>query len=182
MSTIIKGSCFTVGDDITVYQIISQVRWTACGLQIEELGKWAFEPLVPEFQNQPNGFRNSGWEIVIAGKNFGGGGKSNDHPILTLKGAGVKLVIAQSLDRIFFRNCTNLGLPAVECPQLTGFAQCGDQIRCNLMSGELVNLRTGAATNLIPLSKLALEILEADSLLNYCRQNLNTPERLFCQE
>jgi 3-isopropylmalate/(R)-2-methylmalate dehydratase small subunit len=179
MIPIIKGSCFVVGDRITAYQIISQARWNECGEIEPELGKWAFEPYVPEFKGRPDGFRDKGWSIVVAGANFGCGGKSNDHPVLALKGAGVRLIVAASVNRIFYRNCINLGLPALECSNISADILVNDSLSCDLLKGRIENLATGAVFDGTPLSKLALEILSSNSLLNYCRGLLDTPDKIF---
>ena len=48
-------------------------------------------------------------DIIVAGKNFGCG-SSREHAPVSIKGAGVSLVIAESFARIFYRNSINIGL------------------------------------------------------------------------
>ena len=36
------------------------------------------------------------YSIIVAGHNFGGGGKSIEHPIYAIRGSGVKAVIVES--------------------------------------------------------------------------------------
>lgn len=83
-------------------------------LDPEDLGRWALERVAPEFAGVENGFKNSDYSIVVAGKNFGGG-KSIEHPVISLIGAGVEVVLADSFARCNFRNSINNGLPVAEC-------------------------------------------------------------------
>lgn len=172
MNRIIKGRTFKIGDNITAYKIISQARWTACGTDVGELGKWAFEPSIPEIKDVPYGFRDLGYKIVVGGTDFGGGGKSNDHPVLTLKEAGVKLLIAESFSRIYFRNAINLGLPAIQCPGISEFADNGHELSAHLITGEITNLATGKIIRGEPLSDYIIKLVEAGGLLAYYRNNL----------
>jgi 3-isopropylmalate/(R)-2-methylmalate dehydratase small subunit len=48
----------------------------------------------PDFSD--SGFKRFGYTFIVAGSNFGGGGKSIEHPIVGLMGAGIKAVIADS--------------------------------------------------------------------------------------
>lgn len=169
----IVSKAFAIGNGTTAYKIISQARWTACGTNVEELGKWTFEPSIPEIANVPNGFKNMGYRIVVAGSDFGGGGKSNDHPVLTLKGAGVEVLIAESFNRIFFRNALNLGMPVVTCPGILNVVETGDEIECNLLTGTITNLTTGKSLQGTALTGLPMELIEAGGLLPYWRSKLS---------
>ena len=48
-------------------------------------------------------------DILVAGRNFGGGSSREQAP-LVLKELGIELVLAESFARIFFRNAINVGL------------------------------------------------------------------------
>jgi 3-isopropylmalate/(R)-2-methylmalate dehydratase large subunit len=54
-------------------------------------------------------FRNSGIEVVVAGKRYGKG-SSREHSPAAEKLAGVRLVIAESFERIYRQNADNIGL------------------------------------------------------------------------
>ncbi len=172
MEHIFSSPAFVIGNGTTAYKIISQARWFACGTNVEELGKWTFEPSIPEIKDKPYGFRDMGYRIVIAGTDFGGGGKSNDHPVLTLKGSGVQVLIAESFNRIFFRNALNLGVPALECRGILDFAKTGDEIRCDIETGLVENLTQGTKIQAVPLTGLPMELIRAGGLLNYHRAEL----------
>lgn len=60
-------------------------------------------------------------DIIVAGANFGCGSFREQAP-LAIKACGVSVVVVKSFARIFFRNAINIGLPIIECPEITGQA------------------------------------------------------------
>jgi 3-isopropylmalate/(R)-2-methylmalate dehydratase small subunit len=170
MNNMITATAFVCGDAVTAYQIIAQRNW-ALGLDSEELGKWAMEGVCPEFQGVENGFKNLNHQIVIAGNDFGGGGKSIEHPIIALQGAGVKLILAESFSRYAFRNAINLGLPAMLCPGITNVAKTGDRLSVTLLTGVIKNESTGEKFKASALPELVLKFVEYGGMLAYVKQN-----------
>ncbi|RLG19522.1 3-isopropylmalate dehydratase [Candidatus Micrarchaeota archaeon] len=73
-----------------------------------ELAKICFVEYRPEFARE---VRQD--DFVVGGRNFGCG-SSRETAVIALKAAGVRAVIAQSFARIFYRNCINNGLLAIE--------------------------------------------------------------------
>ena len=94
-----------------------------------ELAKHAFEPLGPEVQQ-----RLWASQVVVGGSNFGCG-SAREQAATALIGAGIKAVVAKSFSRVFFRNCINTGLPAVECPEAAEAAQDGGELWLDLDAG-----------------------------------------------
>ncbi len=76
----------------------------------KELAMHAFEGIRDDFAKQAGE-----GDIIVGGKNFGCG-SSREHAPLALKGAGVRMVVAESFARIFYRNSINVGLLPVICP------------------------------------------------------------------
>lgn len=89
------------GDNITAYDILAPIYKSSIRLDKQELGKHALEEVDPEFASKS---KNGEYEIVVAGLNFRGGAKSIEHPVYALLGAGIRLVVASSFARYFFRN------------------------------------------------------------------------------
>ncbi|NPV69892.1 MAG: 3-isopropylmalate dehydratase [Firmicutes bacterium] len=172
MESIVRGVVWKCGDGVSAYDIIGKDRWTMDKMDPAELGKWALEGALPAVRNVPFGFKNLGYEIVIAGTDFGGGGKSIEHPIVALKGAGVTLVIAESFARYTFRNAINLGLPAIQCKGITEVFETGQQIEADLLSGKIRNLSTGASIEGTPLTDFVLDLVGSGGLLEYMRAKL----------
>ena len=171
MNHVIEGTVWRCGDGITTYQIIPQKRWMLGAVDAEELGKWAFEGVWDELRDQPYAFRDRGYEIVVAGHNFGGGGKSIEHPVAAMQGAGVRLTLAESISRYNFRNSINRGLPAIACPGIGALFATGDRLRADLLVGEIRNLTTGAQAAFEPFPDLILRFLGAGGMLRYYDEN-----------
>jgi len=53
--------------------------------------------------------RNAGFEVIVAGKRYGKG-SSREHSVVAEQSAGVRLVIAESFERIYRQNADNVGL------------------------------------------------------------------------
>ncbi|MCL5409900.1 MAG: aconitase family protein [Patescibacteria group bacterium] len=66
------------------------------------------------------------FSVVVAGKSFGRG-SSREQAQLALLGAGIKMVISQSAERIFTENCINYGLPLlqIDSPDVQAFLEHG---------------------------------------------------------
>ena len=172
--TTYTGKAFATGDNTSSYLISYPARWKECGTDAEKLGKWLFEPLCPEFRNVPGAFKKLGYEILVSGVDLGGGFKSNDHPSLTVKGAGVKLIIADDFNRIFFRNCINLGNPVIVCPGISKIVKTGDTLTGDIATGVVKNETTGETLQGEPLSELAVNIIHAGGLIPYWKEKLAT--------
>ena len=65
--------------------------------------------------------------ILVVGENFGIG-SSREHVPIAMRANGVRGVVGRSFARIFFRNCMNLGLAAVACPEAVEVAHDGSAI------------------------------------------------------
>lgn len=172
MNTTFSGKTYVTGDNTTAYKISYSKRWNECGTDQQQLGQWLFEPIIPAFENVPGGFRSLGFEIVVSGVDFGGGFKTKDQPVLTVKGGGIKLVIAESFNRIFFRNAINLGLPVLICPGILEMANEGDILEGDISTGKVKNLTTGSELQGQPLSELAIRLILAGGLLPYWKEKL----------
>jgi 3-isopropylmalate/(R)-2-methylmalate dehydratase small subunit len=102
-------------------------------------------------------------DIVVGGDNFGYG-SSREHAPLAMKGAGVGAVVAKSFARIFFRNCINIGLPAITCPKAAESIQDSDSADIDLAGG--VVLSGGAAYEFEPFPDFVVEYITEGGLIN----------------
>lgn len=171
-NTVFSGKAYVTGDNTTSYLISYPSRWRECGANAEKLGDWMLEPLVPEFKDVPGAFKQLGYQVLISGVDLGGGFKSNDDPALTVKGAGVKLIIAEDINRIFFRNCINLGNAVLECPGIIKLVKQGDVVSADIATGLVTNETTGETLQGKALSPLAVDIILADGLIPYWKEKL----------
>jgi 3-isopropylmalate/(R)-2-methylmalate dehydratase small subunit len=105
--------------------------------------------------------------ILVTGWNFGIG-SSREHVPLAIKAWGVRCVLGKSFARIFRRNCINLGLLALACPDAAAAATTDSRIRIDVERGEvLVNRQRFQAA---PLPKLVLELQQAGGLVGWARE------------
>jgi 3-isopropylmalate dehydratase small subunit len=107
MARAIRGPVFVVGDDVNTDEIIP-ARYCAT-TDVESLGRYALEDLHPT--KSPGGvpFRPGDYTVILAGENFGCGSSREVAPVALIH-AGVRVVIARSFARIFYRNAVNCGL------------------------------------------------------------------------
>lgn len=164
MQDVISGRVWVLGDNVDTDGIISGKYLTI--LDPAELRKHVFEIALPEFAaNARPG------DIVVAGKNLGAGSSREAAPA-ALRAAGVGAVVADSFARIFFRNCINLGVPAVEAQGVRALFEVGDPARIEMTQGRILNERTGAHLTFPPLPGHLLELLECGGLVEKVRREL----------
>jgi 3-isopropylmalate/(R)-2-methylmalate dehydratase large subunit len=56
-----------------------------------------------------NAIKDGGFQITVAGKRYGKGSSRESSPLAELS-AGIKLIIAESFERIYLQNCDNIGI------------------------------------------------------------------------
>lgn len=113
-----SGKIWKFGNDIDTDTIIPGKRGTIP--TIEEMKKYAFELLKPEF-----GATVQAGDILIAGTNFGCG-SSREQAATVLSYNGVRCIIAKSFARIFFRNAFNSGILLLQCDGIQEVCEGGD--------------------------------------------------------
>ena len=110
-------------------------------------------------------------DIIVAGENFGCG-SSREHAPIAIRAFGISCVIAASFARIFFRNAVNIGLPIVECPELSRDVEEGQTLQVELDQGRIENLSTGESYRFQPFGDEVRRIIDAGGLMAYTKQRL----------
>lgn len=151
------------GDNINT-DMLFPGKYTYTCSTAEEIKPHLLEDLDPSFsKNVVKG------DIVFAGKNFGCG-SSREQPVVGLKAVGIKVVVAESFARIFYRSAINQGLILIECPDAVKAYSEGDDINLDVDNGKIV---VGGKTFSFPkLPKEILAIRDAGGLLEYTRSKL----------
>ena len=165
MEKVMKGKAWKFGNNIDTDQIYPGIYVELT--EMEDIKKHALSGSAePKFADevQPG-------DIVVAGTNFGCG-SSREHAAMTLKGAGVGAVLAESFGRICCRNAINLGLPVIVCPGISKCAQKGDEIRIDIETGEVTDVTRGKVLKTTPFSPYVLNILESGGIKNMIRKSL----------
>ncbi len=166
--TKIEGKIWKFGDNIDTDAILP-ARYLVYTTE-EELAKFVMTGTDPEFPEkvQPG-------DIIVGGKNFGSG-SSREHAPIGLKGAGISLVIAESYARIFYRNSINIGLPLLECKDITKHVNEGDILSIDLDKGIIVNKTTGKELEGQKLPEFMMDILNAGGLMPYLKKKVISNE------
>lgn len=129
MNTYIAGPVLKYGDNINT-DIISPPQYME--MRLEEASRYTMGGIDPDFAEKCT--ENT---ILVAGYNFGSGSSRETAP-LALKYLGIRLIIAKSFARIFYRNAINLGIVVLECG-LTDGIQNGDILEVDPVLGTIRN-------------------------------------------
>lgn len=132
----------------------------------DELAKHAFEGTRDEFAKKVQE-----GDVIVGGRNFGCG-SSREHAPLALMGAGVKVVVARSFARIFFRNSINVGVLPVVCPDADSIAD-GAKISLHVKEGFLES--EGKKYAIEPVPAFMQGIIDAGGLVEYAKNLREAP-------
>lgn len=174
MSTQIRGAVFVVDDNIDTDQIIPAEYLTLVPSkpdEYEKLGSYAMAGLPDRYGNfiSPGGMKTT-YPIIVAGENFGCG-SSREHAPIALGASGVKLIIAQSYARIFFRNCAATGelYPWESVERLCEQFQTGQEVSIDFAQNQVTNHTLGKVYQLKPLGEVG-PVIAAGGIFAYARQ------------
>ncbi|MEM0453267.1 MAG: 3-isopropylmalate dehydratase small subunit [Sulfolobales archaeon] len=158
---IIDGRAIKLGDKIDTDLIIpaKHLKFT----DPKYLAEHVLEPLDPNFSKKA-----SKGVIVVAGKLFGMG-SSREQAAIALKAAGVRMILAESFARIFFRNAINNGLPVMVCPGVNNLVANDDYIIVNLSNGEVSIPEKGVKLKCKELPDIVIKILNSGGLIEYLK-------------
>lgn len=164
LDSIIKGRAIRIRPyhNITTDYIISG-RYKFSIQDPKELAKHIFEDLEPGFVK-----RMKVGDILVAGENFGMGSSREQAP-LVIKFAGIRVVLAQSFARIFYRNSFNIGLLLIECD--TGKVKDKDQLELDLEKGLLKNLTSKVGLSIKPIPQFMRQILRDGGALEHFKKH-----------
>jgi 3-isopropylmalate/(R)-2-methylmalate dehydratase small subunit len=183
MQSVFTGPAYVVRDNIDTDQIIPAQYLTLVPTipdEYEKLGSYALcglpDSLYPVRLVKP-GQLDSEYPIVVAGRNFGCG-SSREHAPIALGSAGVKVVLAESFARIFFRNCVATGeLYPCECVErLCDILKTGDIVTVDLDAHTVTVQATGKQHSFKPLGDVK-PVVDAGGLFNYARKNGMIPSQ-----
>ena len=159
---VIAGVAVVYGDNVDTDQIYPG-RYLEL-VEPDEVAAHAMEGIDPGFPA-----RAAAGAVVVAGRNFGCG-SSREHAVRALKYCGVRAVVAESIARIFYRNCINLGLPAIALPRVRGLVAPGDRVEIDLEKGVLRNVSRGGQAAFPAFPAEVRAILKAGGLVPFMRR------------
>jgi 3-isopropylmalate/(R)-2-methylmalate dehydratase small subunit len=159
---IIKGKIWKFGDDVDT-DIIIPARYLNVS-DARELAQNCFADLRPDFIAGV-----SEGDIVVAGRNFGCG-SSREHAPLAIKTAGIRLIIAESFARIFYRNSFNIGLALLESKEASQDFSEGDEAVIDLATGRIEHIGNGKIFTSKPIPGFMEELINSGGLVEYTKK------------
>lgn len=162
---IIKEKVIKYGNNVDT-DVIIPARYLNTSRE-DELAAHCFEDLDENFKEKLKDRK-----IIVAGDNFGCG-SSREHAPLSIKASGVKLIIAKTFARIFFRNAINIGLAVIPSVEASENINDGDELEVNLDKGEIKDITTGRTFAINPVPEFIREIISSGGYINHTRKKLN---------
>jgi 3-isopropylmalate/(R)-2-methylmalate dehydratase small subunit len=159
----LRGRARVFGDDVNTDYIISSSR-KRDSLDPLVLRQYLFESIAPSFAASVL----SG-DVLVAGRNFGCG-SAMEVAVTTVLGAGIRVVLARSFARTYYRNAINNGL----LPLICDTAQIRENDALSIATGaEMIvhNDTTGDILRPEPMPPIMLDILAAGGLVPYMRRH-----------
>ena len=157
----VQGKVIKYGDNVDT-DVIIPARYLNTS-DPKELAAHCMEDLDPGFVKKVQK-----GDIMVAGKNFGCG-SSREHAPIAIKASGISCIIAETFARIFYRNAINIGLPIVECPEAARDISDGDVVEADFDTGTIVNKTKGRSYKGVPFPEFMQEIIRAQGLVGYIR-------------
>ncbi len=158
----ITGKAWVFGNNMDTDQIIQGQYLTL--LDYSEMAKHTFEIPRPVFASKVK--KN---DVVIAGRNFGGGSSREEAPKVLLE-SGIGCVVAESFARIFYRNGFNVGLPLLILPNVSKLVKDGETVTINLEDGTLTIRGSGDILHGKSLPERMLDLLKAGGAVSWYKQ------------
>ena len=185
MDKTIRGKVYVLGDNIDTDQIIPAHylmydptipeerrmfgRFALCSVPAPQAG--LPDGNIPFVDQSSEDNTSSEFVVVVGGKNFGCG-SSREHAPLALAEAGVKVVVAESYARIFYRNSVNGGyvVPLEACSRICDKVKTGQEVEIDMDARTLTVLGSDSQTfELCPLGDVAA-IVEAGGIFAYAEK------------
>ena len=136
-------------------------------LEIKEAAKYAMAPIDNNFSKTCKK-----GDIFVAENNLGSGSSRETAPLI-LKELGIKTIVAKSFARIFYRNCINLGILAIQCEK-TENIDMFDIIEIDYINGIIINQTKKEEYKCERIPNHIMEIIKEDGLIGYLKAKKNS--------
>ncbi len=164
----LSGKIWRFGDDIdTDLMYPSSIPSIKGGVTMKHRAKFCMQSNRPGWADEVRAGDN-----IVAGKNYGCGSARDASGVLTT--IGIKVIVAKSFSRIFFRNATNAGILCIENSEIQDYCNEGEILEVAV--NKYIKVR--GKDRIFPIPELpenVLKVLEVGGLLNYLRQYNGLP-------
>jgi 3-isopropylmalate/(R)-2-methylmalate dehydratase small subunit len=163
---IIKEKVIKYGDNVDT-DVIIPARYLNTSRE-DELAAHCFEDLDENFKEKLKDRK-----IIVAGNNFGCG-SSREHAPISIKASGVKLIIAKTFARIFFRNAINIGLAVIPSLEASENINDGDELEVDLEKGFIKDSTNGRTFRINPVPDFINGIITNGGYINYIKKKIKS--------
>ena len=163
--SVIKGKVVKLGDYVNT-DVISPGRWQREGLEVLRLH--TMEAIRTDFYKDA-----TPGDIIVGGRNFGCG-SHREQATAIMKVLGIAAIIADSVARIYFRNCIAFGIPVFGVDGVSRMFEEGDEMEI-VMETDRVSVRNiarSAELTASPIPDTMAKVLEAGGVYNLLKQRL----------
>lgn len=158
----IIGRVWKYGDNINT-DIISPPAYME--LSVKEAAKYAMSTVDTEFAKACQA-----GDIFVAEHNLGSGSSRETSP-LTLYELGIRTIIAKDYARIFYRNCINVGILAIECADTDKISKF-DELEIDCTAGVIRNITRGESYNCDKIPEHIMGLVNCGGMVNYLEAKL----------
>jgi 3-isopropylmalate/(R)-2-methylmalate dehydratase small subunit len=96
-------------------------------------------------------------DFIVGGRNYGMG--SSRPAARSIRNVGIACLIADSINGLFFRNCVNFGMLAIECPGVSAAFEEGQTAEVSLADFTVRNTTTGKVLKALPVPENLLALM-----------------------
>jgi 3-isopropylmalate/(R)-2-methylmalate dehydratase small subunit len=153
MSTF-KGRVWRFGDNINTDMMMPHAART---LPEAEQKKLVFESVRPGWSSQ---IRDG--DIIVGGRNFGTG--SSRPAAKLLRQLGVLVLVAETVNGLFIRNCVNYGVLPFSCTGVAAAFEDGDIAEVNVEEGTIRNVTRGQSLAMQKLPQQLVDLATAGGI------------------
>jgi 3-isopropylmalate/(R)-2-methylmalate dehydratase small subunit len=146
----IKGRVWKFGDNINTDLMMPNIAYE---YPPNEQPKFVFSANRPGWSSEVQK-----GDVIIGGSNFGTGSSRPAAKQLLL--LGIAVVVAESINGLFLRNCVNFGLPAFSCPGVSALFEEGETAIIDYPESTVKNERSveSLSGRKLPLSLIQLTL------------------------
>lgn len=167
---LVKGSVWKFGDNISTDHILPSRYMTQ--VEPHELAANCMSGCDPEFSGKVRP-----GDVLAAGENIGYGSSREQAPH-ALKYVGIGAIIAKSFARIFYRNCYNIGIPAIVCPACVDELTEGDSIEIDLSEGLITNNTLSKTYSFTKPPEFMLDYIRLGGLIPYLEIHMSNESKI----